>query len=240
VRFGLSAKIVFVVVPLVFAPLTMLSWFSYQKLKTSEWTRANDALVVAVTTLRANVRNSIESSKRNLQFFADSSTLRKYVSTEDERLRFSLAQPAFIDFLQQIRRDYPDYEEIRLLLPDGFEDTRVAPPEMPNLTDDESGTPLFEALRKTAGGDYVEVVTQPDPGNIRLIQSRRVYALDPLPDPRVQNLKFKGYLVVSQNLRFLQGLVTDLSRNLDGRLYVVDADGCIVATYDEALLGQKV
>jgi tricarballylate dehydrogenase len=45
VRFGLSAKIVFVVVPLVFAPLAMLSWFSYQKLKASEWTRANDALV---------------------------------------------------------------------------------------------------------------------------------------------------------------------------------------------------
>jgi hypothetical protein len=37
----------------------MLSWFSYQKLKASEWTRANDALVVAVTILRANVRNNI-------------------------------------------------------------------------------------------------------------------------------------------------------------------------------------
>ena len=239
-RFGLSAKIVLVVVPLVFAPLAMLSWFSYQKLQTSEWTRANDVLVVAVTTLRANVRNNIESSKRNLQFFADSSTLRKYVGIEDERLRFGLAQPAFIDFLQQIRRAYPDYEEIRLILPDGFEDTRVAPPELPGLTDDESGTPLFEAMRNSANDDYVEVITQPDPDNIRLIQSRRVYALDPQPDPRIQNLKFKGYLVVSQNLRFLQGLVADLSRNLDGKLYVVDADGCIVAAHDEALLGQKV
>jgi methyl-accepting chemotaxis protein len=95
-------------------------------------------------------------------------------------------------------------------------------------------------MRNSANDDYVEVITQPDPDNIRLIQSRRVYALDPQPDPRIQNLKFKGYLVVSQNLRFLQGLVADLSRNLDGKLYVVDADGCIVAAHDEALLGQKV
>ena len=229
-RVGLSLKIVAAIVPLVFAPLAVLAGLSFYQLKQSERVRTQEVMRVALRNLATDARGEIEASQRNLKFFADANDVRKYAGTKDEARRYNLLQPGFIDYLKGIRRAYPAYEELRLILPDGYEDTRVAPSQLPNLTEDESGTPLFRALKNLAGDSYTEIRVHPDAQALRLLQAQRVYGLDTSMAKGVAPTDLAGYLVMSRDLQFLQKTVEELNRNLGGELLVVDATPCSVCS----------
>ena len=237
-KLGLSLKVVATVVPLVFAPLAMLAGLSFYTLKHAEQIRTTEVLRVALQNLASDVRGEIETSGRNLDFFANANDVRVYAGTKDEARRYNLLQPGFIDYLKAIRRAYPAYEELRLILPDGYEDTRVAAPDLPNLSEDESGTPLFRALKAMEGDDYSEILIHPDAHELRLLQARRLYALDVANDTRGKRDAFEGYLVLSRNLDFVQRILAELNRNIAGELLVVDAAGRVLAARDRGQLGK--
>ncbi len=239
-RAGLSLKVVATIVPLVFAPLAVLAGLSLYQLKQSERVRTQEVMRGALRNLAMDVRSEIETSQRNLKFFADASDVRKYAGTKDEVRRYNLLQPGFIDYLKEIRRAYPAYEELRFILPDGYEDTRVASSQLPNLTEDESGTPLFRAIKSMAGDSYTEIAVHPDANALRLLQAQRVYPLDTSIGLGVTPTDLAGYLVMSRDLKFVQKTVEELNRNISGELLVVDAAGRVLATRDRARLGKLV
>ncbi len=239
-RLGLSLKVVAVILPLVFAPLAVLAGLSFYQLKQSERVRTEEVLRVAMRNLAADIRSEIGASQRNLKFFADANDVRKYAGTKDEAKRYNLLQPGFIDYLKGIRRAYPAYEELRLILLDGYEDTRVAPTDLPNLTEDESGGSLFRALKGMAGESYAEVAIHPDAHELRLLQAQRVYALDTSTGLAVTPADLVGYLVMSRDLQFVQKTVEELNRNISGELLVVDAAGRVLATRDRSRLGKPL
>lgn len=236
--FGLSLKVVAIIVPLVFAPLAVLAGLSFYQLKQSERIRTHEVMRVALRNLATDIRIEIEASNRNLKFFADANDVRKYAGTKDEARRYNLLQPGFIDYLKGIRRAYPAYEELRLILPDGYEDTRVAPTHLPNLTEDESGTPLFRALKGMTGDGYTAIALHPDARELRLLQAQQVYALDTSLGLGLAQAEVAAYLVISRDLQFVQKIVGELNRNISGELLVVDETGRVLATRDRNRLGK--
>ena len=57
---------------------------------------------------------------------------------------------------------FQDYFEIRVLLPDGFEDTRSITRSIPNVRDEEAETPFFKHLKAAGTASIIEISTNED------------------------------------------------------------------------------
>ena len=63
---------------------------------------------------------------------------------EDER--YDLWQPALLKLFSTYIGAYPNYYEIRVLLPDGYEDTRLTRGDIPNFTEQEKDSRYFQKM----------------------------------------------------------------------------------------------
>ncbi len=73
----------------------------------------------------------------NLDLFANSSQIHAYVLTKMKRIATNCCSRRCCVCAELIRSAYPEYYEIRLLLPDGYEDTRSVKGGHANITDEE-------------------------------------------------------------------------------------------------------
>jgi len=68
-----------------------------------------------------------------------------------------LMQAPLLRLFANYQHAYPDYYEIRVLLPDGYEDTRLTVEGLPNLREDESDTDIFKAMHQSPDDLYTEI-----------------------------------------------------------------------------------
>ena len=225
---GLSQRLVMTVVPLVLVPLLALSAWSYGQLREREIERARNGLERAVSRLALDARSEIDDAQRNLQFFSQTSLVRNYAGTTDERKRFQLLQPSVIDFLEEIRATFPQFEDIRLLAADGSEDTRVAESGMPD--DAPPPGPWLEDLRTGRRDAFMGLVRLPGMSEPKLLIARRIQGVDPSPDPRRGVRPTTGLLVVLHDLAFLQGLASRAASNQEGQFHLLDQREGLIAS----------
>lgn len=72
--------------------------------------------------------------------------------------RYVLMLPSLLKLFSSYLRAYPDYTEIRFLLPDGYEDARTTLIPIPNITEEEGNTPFFQELSRFKGDAFVQVI----------------------------------------------------------------------------------
>ena len=140
---SIRTKIIGTFLPLVLLPLFILGGVSIYKLR--------DAAYDSVITERENLLNQLEDQIRlekqtsiaNVKLLAESELIQKYVLIPDEWDRYSLLQPALLRLLGAYQDIYSEYVEIRILLPDGYEDTRLTIGDIPNITDMEKDSSYF-------------------------------------------------------------------------------------------------
>ena len=225
---GLSQRLVTIVVPLVLVPILALSAWSFSQLRQRELDRARDSLQLAVGRLALDANGEINDAQRNLLFFAQTSLVRGYAGTTDERKRFQLLQPSVIDFLGQVRATFPQFRDIRLLAADGSEDTRVAESSMP-----ESAPPAGPWLAELLSGKrdtFMEVVRVPGIAEPQLLLARRIQAVDASADQGQSGRPTTGLLVVLHDLGFLNSLAVRAAANQSGDIHLIHDREGMVAT----------
>jgi two-component system, sensor histidine kinase and response regulator len=227
-RWGLTSKLLLFVVPLLLVPLGTLGYLAYDALRETTVKQSMAALEVALDRIQAATMSYLVTSQANVELFANSVVVRNYVRVEDERKRFSLLQPTLIDFFTGIQQAYPNYEEISLLLPDGFEDTRVALPGRPHGTKSVAASPFFQRLTVAATDSYSEISHSPDTAALHLQLGYKIR----LPERSVSTSDragvAQGFLVLTASLEFIARQVRDISPTLQGTLRLVDASGKIL------------
>ncbi len=227
-RWGLTTKLLLIVVPLLLAPLGTLGYLAYDALRETTVKQSMAALEVALDRIHTATQNYLATSQANVELFANSAVIRNYVRVEDERKRFTLLQPTLLDFFTGIQRAYPNYQEISLLLPDGFEDTRVALPGLASETKNGAASPFFQRLRAAPTDSHSEISHSPDSAALRLQLGYKIR----LPERSVSTSEYagvaQGYLVLTSSLDFIAQQVRDLSPALQGTLRIVDASGNIL------------
>jgi hypothetical protein len=67
------------------------------------------------------VHDRLQTTRANLELFSESVLLQSYLLNEDEEERYTLLR-----LFGSYQKSYPNYYEIQVLLPDGYEDTRLA------------------------------------------------------------------------------------------------------------------
>ncbi len=145
----LQAKLILAVVPLIVAPLVTLGLLGYQ-----QWRERSTELILGemrnhLQNVTQNFDATLRNAQANLELFSNSTLLQKYVLTADDRERYRLMLAPLLRLFAGYQKAYPDYYEIRVLLPDGYEDARATTEPLPNSKDEEGDSRWFLKLEDT-------------------------------------------------------------------------------------------
>lgn len=140
----LHAKVLLVVVPLAVIPLLILGWFSYDQLRATAVERSSSQMTTVMDQMTRGFQMHRDIAKANVKLFADASLVRAYALTKDEEERYVLMLPSLLKLFSSYLRAYPDYSEIRFLLPDGYQDARTTQVPILSVSEEEGDTPFFQ------------------------------------------------------------------------------------------------
>ncbi len=237
----LQVKVLLVVIPLAVVPLLILGLIAYHKLQSTSIERTRDQMTTLVEQLATNFEVRTAVAEANIRLFADAPLMRAYAVTADEEERYSLMHPSLLKLFKSYLRAYPDYNELRFLLPDGFEDARATLKPIPNATEEEGNTPFFRALSKFDGEVFSRVLTNPDDGETVLQVAHPLKLINIATDDPLGTLpKLRGYLVVTVDLGFVAEQLAANRIGERGYALVVDKDMHILFHPDASAVGSHL
>jgi diguanylate cyclase (GGDEF)-like protein len=234
----LHAKVLLVVVPLAVIPLLILGWLAYEQLRSTAVERSSIQMTTLMDQMARNFQIRQDVAEANVRLFADAALMRAYALTEDEEERYVLMLPSLMKLFSSYLRAYPDYTEIRFLLPDGYEDVRTTLTPIPNITEEEGDTPFFKELSRFQGDTFVWVLIPPDDNAISLQVARPIRLIDlATEDPLNSEPSLRGYLVVTMGLDFMVEQMANSRIGKNGHTLIVNSDGKILFHQDPSQLG---
>ena len=126
----LQPKILLLVIPVLVLPLVWLGITAYIKLKENSMETSLAQMSALLDQVSRSAQAHLKTTQANIKLFAGSNLLKSYILTHNEADRYTLMQPPLLRLFASYQRAYPDYYELRILLPDGYEDTRSTPPRI--------------------------------------------------------------------------------------------------------------
>ncbi|MGD2083567.1 MAG: EAL domain-containing protein [Chromatiales bacterium] len=234
---NLGNRILLVLVPLIGIPFAVAGWLVYHQLSDDARTTLRNQQAMLLEHTHHLVQHELDTARANAAALAENELVGRYLLTEDELDRYTLLQPALLRLLQGYQRVFPQYYEIRVLLPDGYEDARSTLRPLPNRTEDEAQTPQFQEMAASDDPSWSTLFVDPDNGRLAVLASRRIRLTDQAVDPLNTTPSTRGYLVITSDLPFLAGPAAHQHPAPEGQVLVVDADGRIVSPSDDARFG---
>ncbi|MBF0613555.1 MAG: HAMP domain-containing protein [Magnetococcales bacterium] len=238
VRTNVQIRLMLLILPMLVVSLIILGHLAYDELRDSRVATARIELRNALDQAKGAIQHQFATLHSHLEVFTRSEILEKYLDTTDEEERYTLLQPTLIRLFTGFQQAIQDYFEVRLLMPDGFEDTRVTSFELPNRSEEEGTTPFFQALTRLPLGPYHGMLTHPDNGEWVVMAGQAIYP------PRRAGIKsgdesksIRGYLAISMWPTFLQELVERTPVGRTGGFVVADGSGRVRYAHQPALVG---
>ncbi len=164
-------------------------------------------------------------AEANLRRFVSLDLIERYLLNESEVDRYELLQPSVLKIFAGHQQATPDDFEIRVLLPDGYEDTRSVLRDLPNQTEEEGETAWFERIAHADQDIQSQILRHPDTNQIALVTSFRVKLNDRRVDPVSAPAKLRGYVVISSRLDYLRTLSTATGSSAERLILFTDATG---------------
>ena len=171
----------------------------------------------------------VDATETNVDLFAGAAPIEDYFALDPAAREDGPASAPVRALFDKVRRTVPQYREIRLLARDGHEELRVAEPGLVNRSEEERGTPWFDAVGLNwALAIHTSVVRHPDDGEIALMVAKpvrlRAARADGAPGPAV----LRGYLAVAAGLDFLNVEMRRFARVPGTSMALLDADGGVL------------
>jgi len=236
----LQAKLLLGMVPAIVLALLAVAWAVFTQLRNHSEQSLLLQMERGIEQVHEQTDSFFATAHANARLFANSTIVQRYIQVEDEEQRFNLMQPAVLELFASYRRAYPDYTQIQLLLPDGYEDTRLGRPGSVNETEEEGGTRFFRAMAASGQPAFSSFLAESDTGRPMFRSSHRILIVDRRLDPALALPALHGYLVVTAELPFLKRQVARQRFGRTGYLFVVDAEGKVVEHLDRSRIGAHV
>lgn len=230
----LQSKIIYAVLPLVIAPLLLLGWLSFLQMKSTSLESKHQEMRVRLQQVEMRFTSLINTATANIELFSGSRLLHQYVLLENKEDRYELLQPTLLNLFAGYQSAYPEYMEIRVIYPDGYEDTRFARLGLRNKTDDESQSPLFKALTRS-GDDSVWIIDRNiDNSEPVIYVGKKIIITDPSIDASTTMPKLRAYLALTVSMASLQKLIKESVIGQAGRVFATDQNGRVLFS-DESM-----
>ena len=194
---GLRSKLV-----LLLIPVGAVAWVAYGLLSENMIVRTQQAAGNLLAGAQQLFRELKRDTGGTLRLLATYPVLQQYLLTSDEELRISLLQPALLDTFADFQAQYPSFDEIRILLPDGFEDTRRTIGSIPNVTEEEGDNPFFKSWQALEPDEISDaILSNPDNGETVLLLGKKLILKDRGVEPMYADPVLKGYLGITVDLQ---------------------------------------
>ncbi|MEN8762859.1 MAG: EAL domain-containing protein [Thiogranum sp.] len=222
----LRTKILLLLIPLIVVPMLTMGWVAYSELNEKSKQKAFAEMRAAINHLAGHLELDIETAAANIELFANHTLIRKYILTSDEEERYTLLQGPTLRALRSFQEAYPSYYEIRILLPDGYEDIRrTSITSLDNLTEEEDQNPLFLAMLRSGYSVSSLIFRNPDNGKLALFVGKPLILRDPAIDATGTPATLRGYLALTIDLDELVSHVSSDVIGKSGYLLVTDNQG---------------
>ena len=224
----LRTKISLLLLPLIALPFLGIGVFVSARL--SDYARETafsqaDALVGQV---KNNLVSYLDISRANLELFSRSDLLKSYMMIPDEQTRYAIFQNPLLTQFAKYMEVYPEYYEMRVLLPDGYEDARVVHGEVANSTEEEHGAAWFQRMRESGEECFFQLTVNADnQRSVVYFSKKLVYENDPEQGALSDKL-LKGYLVLTIEPNFLARPVRETKIGANGRMFFVNGGGQVL------------
>ena len=199
----LSSKVSLTIIPLIMVPLLLVGAYSYYVLWQKNINSSHAQLEYYIDHMKSNYKEAITGATITLKTLASDSLMKQYLLTENEVDRYALMQRPMLAKLTTIQIASPDLFEIRLLLPDGYEELRVTNRTIVNVTDDESSSPFFLELGEKQADFYHFAGISRDTGEHVIYISIPIVLRDRIRDTFTTEPKLRGYLSATLELKHL-------------------------------------
>ena len=166
--------------------------------------------------------------------------LHRYLNIDDEVQRIEVMQSPVLRLLSGFQNTYPEYYEIRILLPDGYEDTRSINRNIPNAQRVETDTEFFQEMQSSVDPIYSTVYHNPDNDEFALLVGTRLMLKNRAVDPILAEPELRGYLTVTMDLEFLQEQAQKHILGERGVVFFTDSTGRILFHPDSKRRGEFV
>ncbi|MCB1774010.1 MAG: EAL domain-containing protein [Gammaproteobacteria bacterium] len=221
----LQSKLLLMLIPLVCAALVAIGSAAFFQLRGNIERTQVSRMNTLLDQLALQVQAKVRSAEANATLFASGYLLEKYALVEDEAERYRLLHRPLLRAFAGYQNAYPDYYELRFILPDGYEAAR-------RIVDHDDTAQPFDAahplLRKlAASGDEAASMfgLNPDNGELSLYAGRAVRLRDSGVDPIVAKPLLRGFLVITVRLGHLHQQVAQPLLGDEGKLFVTDDAG---------------
>jgi diguanylate cyclase (GGDEF)-like protein len=235
----LRSKILLLLTPLVVLPLLLLGWIGYGQLKETTEQKTLDQLDTLLDQVALHVEEQRRAVEGNLQLLAEHGVVQQYLLSEDEEERYSLMHPSLMRLFSSYQRAFPTYYELRLLLPDGYEDARRVRGDLANRSEEEGESDWFKALRASGQKGLTRYLRNPDNDRLALVVARPLVLWDRSVDPVGTPPTLRGYLAVTVDLASLRDQIQEHRIGENGYLFLADFEGRILFHPDRVALGPE-
>ena len=229
---NLRAKLLVLLVPLVVVPLLGVGAAAYVQLQQTSERKTLDQMATVLDLIAGQTQSVLATARANVQLLSTQNLVRQYLLADDPEERYQVLQSPLLRQLIAYQETYPNYYEIRILMPDGYEDLRWTRVPLPNATEDEGGNSWFRGAQAAPDDIYSAFVRDPDTGDPALVVSKRIQLRDRTKDGIGVPTKLRGYLVVTIDLGFLTNLLLENVVSEQGFLIVTDTDGKVLIHAD--------
>jgi len=226
----LKTKLPLLLTSLVCIPLILLGAMAFVELKSAaeknNVTQVNKYLEQVV----AQTDRLVNTAQANVELIADDSLLHNYMLTENEDERYTLMQRPLLRKLKSIMKVFPQYYEMRVILPDGYEDFRLTSYFIANLKEEEAASELFISMGHDEHNDKAQFLTNPDNDKLSLYVSKRVEIINKAVESFNAAPKVRGYFVITVSLDDISDVLLD-SPWSGGRFIITEQSGAVVLPY---------
>jgi len=224
----LQGKIIFAVLPLVIAPILLLGWLSFLQMKSALLESKHQEMRVRLQQVEMQFTSLTNTATANIELFSGSRLLHQYVLLESEEDRYELLQPALLNLFAGYQKAYPEYMEIRVIYPDGYEDTRFTRLVLKNKTDDESQSSLFKALTQSSNDSVWILDENIDNGEQVIYVGKKIVINDPSIDVSTADPRLRAYLALTVSMENVRSLVNETVIGKTGSVFATDRNGLVL------------
>ncbi len=202
---NLRTKTFLLLTPLIVLPLFAVGWLGYEQINQISKSNTFNRTDSLIYNLKKRVSNVSEKAIANIEILSRDSRVEKYTVTNDDFTRYNLLQVPLLKLFVNYQAAYPDYYEIRIILPDGHESIRLTnDTTIKNTTDDESKSELFKILLESDKQEDTAILQNPDNNKFALYVFKPLILLNSPLDSRSEEPTLRGYLVFTVDLGFVQ------------------------------------
>ena len=232
-RVRLQRRFLSAIVPAIALALLALGGLAYDQLRRGAQDELSNRMLLALERIEQQALGWTYATETNVDLVASATAIEDYFALgEDEREGGAVSVPVHALF-DKLRRTVPEYREIRLLSRNGHEELRVAEPGLINRSEEEGGTPWFDAVGLNwALAIHTDVMPHPDDGEIMLMVAKPVRHRSVRPDGKLGPAVLEGYLSVAANLDFLRAEMRRFATVPGAWMALLDADGHVLTVSD--------